>query len=277
MAMASTRSMAVAAAGAAFPVRGRGLDPDRLDDPAAVGGDDVRAEHLEPLDDLGQLTLGRLADQGAEGDEVGEADVQVDALLGRLRLGVGEKAGDRVREVPAPRVHEERFELVGHADEVLRRRLSIAVAEWSAERSPAASLGLQGLGDDCTCQDANRSAVRGQCVAEVPWPRQVAAPDQPRDDPERVDVRLGEQPLVVVDQGEPSACRTAGAVQADVRVAADVAAAEDGGRANSAAVTSSSPARSRRVRSVPRRPAASRHALIMPTRATRITLPNGRG
>ena len=39
------------------------LVADRLDDATAVGRHDVGAEHLEPLDDLGELTLGRLPDQ----------------------------------------------------------------------------------------------------------------------------------------------------------------------------------------------------------------------
>ena len=162
------------------------LVADRLDDAAAVGRHDVGAEHLEPLDDLGELALGRLADQGAERDEVGEPDVPVDALLGRLRLGVGEQPGDRVGEVPAPRIQRSGSSSSAMPTRYAAVAWAVAVVEWSAERSPVAARSASSASaTSCTCQDASRSAVRAK--ARVSWQGgglvQLAAPHEPGHDP----------------------------------------------------------------------------------------------
>ena len=58
------------------------LVADGLDHPAAVRGDDVGGQRLEPLHHLGELALGQAPYQRGERHQVGEPDAADDARCG---------------------------------------------------------------------------------------------------------------------------------------------------------------------------------------------------
>ena len=86
---------------------------DRLDHPAALGGDDVGAAGLEQLDQVADPLLGQLVGQCGELHDVREPDREpsrVHVLLARAECLL---PGDRGGEVASPDVHEQRLERLG--------------------------------------------------------------------------------------------------------------------------------------------------------------------
>ncbi len=228
------------------------LVPHGLDHPAAVAGDDVAAQRLEPLHHGGQLALGQPPHQRRERHEVGEAHAAPQPLLPHRRVGVGDHARRGRRQVPPPGIDQERLELVGQLGDLARGGqggvlvglgaggvVALVGDGHAAEVDLALRPRAERLGEHRALP--HRQPVRrpreGPGQAERRLLVELAAAHEGGHAPQRRQVELGEHRLPVLVAGEAEGVPEAlGGAQGDPDGAGHVAAVEVQGAAEQLAL-----------------------------------------
>ena len=129
---------------------------ERLDHPAAAGGDHVGAGRLEHLDQVGQLVLVDAVGQPGEADQVGEPDRHGH----RMQIGVvGSERLDPARPPPRGGAARHRASAARTAARPLRRRRARSGAATRTRGPRCSSVSTYSL-SVATCQSASRAIVR---------------------------------------------------------------------------------------------------------------------